>query len=209
MQIKKFVLGMFETNGYLIWGNKPGSCLIVDPADEGERMVDFLKESELVPEAILLTHGHYDHFLGIGDLQKEWPQLAIYCHPADCPKEKEEYDPMMRRSFPTISAFSNIREVKEGTRLNLAGFDIRTLHTPGHTPGSVIFTMSDVMFSGDTLFKGSIGRTDFAGGDDRQMKQSLKRLAAIEEDYRVYPGHEGETTLKTEQKKNPSLKILY
>ncbi len=209
MQIKKFVLGIFETNGYLVWGNRPGKCLVIDPADEGKRLIGFMKERELVPEAILLTHGHYDHFLGIGELQKEWTELPIYCHPADCPKEKEEYDPMMRRSFPTVSAFSNRKEIQEGTKLELADFDIRVLHTPGHTPGSVVFIMEDAMFSGDTLFKGSIGRTDFAGGDDRQMKQSLKRLAAIEEDYKVYPGHEGDTTLKIEQKKNPYLKFSY
>lgn len=107
--------------------------------------------------------------------------------------------------FPTVTAFANVRSLEEGQELQLAGVAFRVLHTPGHTKGSVTFQAEDVLFTGDTLFCGSIGRTDFAGGDMGQMRASLKRLAAIPGDYRVYPGHEGLTRLGRERKTNPYL----
>lgn len=209
MQIQQFVLGIFETNGYLVWKDQSDKCILIDPADEADKLIRYIHKEGLTPEAILLTHGHYDHFLAVPGLQKEWPKLRVYCHPLDCPKAMEEYDPMMRQTYPTVSALGNVVPAKEGQQLRVAGFDIRVLYMPGHTPGSVIYIMEDAMFSGDTLFCGSIGRTDFAGGDERAMKRSLKRLAAISEDYRVYPGHEAVTTLKAEQKHNPYMKFFW
>ena len=110
--------------------------------------------------------------------------------------------------FPTVSAFSNVTAIEDNEELNLAGFTIQVLHTPGHTPGSVIYLMEDAMFSGDVLFAGSIGRTDFAGGSMEQMKKSLKRLVLIEKDYQVYPGHETYTRLSQEKRRNPYLNFL-
>lgn len=208
MQVKHLILGMFETNCYIISGNVSGKCILIDPADEGERIFEYLQKENLVPEAILLTHGHYDHFLAVMDLQKNWPELPVYCHQADCPKEKEEYDYDMRRMFPTVSAFSNVKSLSEGKVLKIAGFEIQVMNTPGHTPGSVTFFIEDAMFTGDTLFCGSIGRTDFPGGSNRQMGDSLKKLTAISKNYIVYPGHESITTLHREKQYNPYLKFL-
>ena len=161
MQVQHLVLGMFETNGYIISGNCPGKCILIDPAADGNILIECMKKQNMVPEAILLTHGHYDHFLAVPDLQKKWPKLPVYCHPKDCPEEKEEYD--MGMVFPTVSAFSNVRPIVEGDVLKIAGFEIQVMETPGHTPGSVTFFVENAMFTGDTLFQGSIGRTDFAG----------------------------------------------
>lgn len=206
MQIKQIVLGQFATNSYIISGALPGSCILIDPADNAGKIIRFLKEQNLKPEAILLTHGHYDHLLAVPGLQERWPGLIVYCHPLDCPRELVEYD--MGQKFPTATAFPNRRELAEGQKLSLAGFHITVLHTPGHTPGSVTFAIDDALFTGDTLFCGSIGRTDFPGGNDRQMMASLCRLAALPGNYQVYPGHEDTTTLDSERQYNPYMKIL-
>lgn len=206
MQVQHLVLGMFETNSFIVSGNCPGKCILIDPADNGEMLIRTLEAAKSVPEAILLTHGHYDHFLAVPDLQKKWPELPVYCHPLDCPKETKEYD--MGMVFPTVTAFDHVKTLAEGQILELAGFEIHVMHTPGHTKGSVTFLIEDAMFSGDTLFCGSIGRTDFAGGSERQMAESLRRLAALTRDYKVYPGHEFLTTLQKEKKQNPYLKLL-
>ena len=206
MQIKQFVTGMFETNCYLVTGREAGACVLIDPADNAEQLIGYLDQKHLVPKAVLLTHGHYDHYLAVPGLQNRRPGLSVYCHPLDCPKELEEHD--MGMVFPTVTAFANVKSLEEGQELNLAGITFRTLHTPGHTPGSVTFQAENVLFTGDTLFCGSIGRTDFAGGNMKQMKASLRRLAAIPGDYLVYPGHEGLTKLDRERKTNPYLAYL-
>lgn len=205
MQIQRFVLGMFQTNCFIVSGKEKRKCILIDPADKGERLIGHMKKENLVPEAILLTHGHYDHFLAVPELQKEWPELPVYCHPLDCPKEKKEYD--MGMVFPTVSAFQHVQPLSDGQVLNVAGFQIKVIHTPGHTKGSVTFLIEDSMFTGDFLFRGSIGRTDFKGGSVQQMQSSLKRISQVKKDYKVYPGHEGLTTLQREQQFNPYLRI--
>lgn len=206
MQVKRFVLSMFQTNCYVISGNEKGKCILIDPADRAEVIIEYLKEMNLIPEAILITHGHYDHFLAVPKLQQCYEGLKVYCHPLDCPKEKEEYD--MGMVFPTVSAFENVTSIADQEELFLAGFSIKVLHTPGHTPGSVVFLIEDAMFSGDTLFAGSVGRTDFPGGNIQQMKRSLKKLASLEKDYPIYPGHEAYTCLSEEKRTNSYLKFL-
>lgn len=205
MQIECMVLGGFATNCYLVTGPQPGVCLLVDPADSGRRLVKLLEQKRLEPAAVLLTHGHYDHILAVPELQARWPQLPVYCHPLDVPAETVEYD--MGRAFPTVAAFRNRKPLAEGQKLDLAGLKITVLHTPGHTPGSVTFAVEDTLFTGDTLFCGSIGRTDFAGGDDAQMTASLRRLGSLDGDWRVLPGHETETTLQHEREHNPYLRL--
>ena len=112
----------------------------------------------------------------------------------------------MGRTWPTVASFANLRPLAGGQELTLAGLAFRVLHTPGHTPGSVVFQAGDALFTGDTLFHGDIGRTDFPGGDDRQMNASLAKLAALEGDFRVLPGHEEDSTLEEERRGNPWLR---
>lgn len=206
MQIEQMVLGGFATNCYLVTGPQPGVCLLIDPADSGPQLVRTLEQKGLEPAAVLLTHGHYDHILAVPALQARWPWLPVYCHPLDVPAETVEYD--MGQTFPTVAAFGNLKPLAEGETLELAGLEIAVLHTPGHTPGSVTFAVGDTLFTGDTLFCESIGRTDFAGGSDAQMAASLRRLAELPGDWRVLPGHEMETTLQHEREQNPYLKLV-
>lgn len=206
MEVQRLVLGMFATNCYLVSGKASGKCILIDPADEADAILARLKKQGLVPEAILLTHGHYDHFLAVPRLQEIWKELPVYCHLLDRPKEKEEHD--MGMVFPTVAAFDNVIGIKEGQTLELAGFAITVYHTPGHSRGSVLYGIEDRLFTGDTLFRRSIGRTDFDGGDDAKMQESLRRISKLEGDYKVYPGHEELTTLSEEKKWNPYLKYF-
>ena len=173
MEIRRVVAGEFFTNCYVVWGGKPGIAVLIDPADDAPGLLRLLDGLGLIPEAVLLTHGHYDHILAVPGLQARWPELPVWCHPLDVPQALTERD--MGRVYPTVAAFSNLRPLEDGQRLHLAGLSIQALHTPGHTPGSVTFLTGDALFTGDTLFRGEIGRTDFAGGDDEQMASSLAR----------------------------------
>lgn len=204
MEMRCMVAGDFFTNCYIVWGGAPGRAVLIDPADNAPGLLDLLDGLELIPEAVLLTHGHYDHILAVPGLQKRWPDLPVYCHPLDVPQALTERD--MGRTYPTVASFANLRPLAGGQALTLAGLAIRVLHTPGHTPGSVTFQTGEALFTGDTLFHGDIGRTDFAGGDDRQMNASLAKLAALEGDFRVLPGHEEDSTLEEERRGNPWLR---
>lgn len=204
MEIKCMVAGAFYTNCYILWGGTPGRAVLIDPADNAPGLLRLLDSLGLTPEAVLLTHGHYDHILAVPGLQERWPDLPVYCHPLDVPQALTERD--MGRTYPTVAAFANLRPLADGQELTPAGLAVRVLHTPGHTPGSVTFRVGDTLFTGDTLFHGDIGRTDFAGGDDGQMNASLAKLAALEGDFRVLPGHEEGSTLQEERRGNPWLR---
>ena len=207
MQIIGLCLGMFETNCYIVSGAEGDKCLLIDPAGDSARIIGAMSEKGLIPEAILLTHGHYDHILAVPALQEKWPNLPVYCHPADVPEEKIERD--MGMEFPTVAAFSNLKSFVDGDSLRLAGFVVEVIGTPGHTPGSVVLLIEGAMFTGDTLFRRDIGRTDFAGGDEKAMMASLSRLAALPlKDAPVYAGHEGSTTLAEERKYNPYMRFF-
>ncbi len=203
MQTIRLMLGVFETNCYLVSGT-PGRCVVIDPAGEGARLLRELDAHRLTPEAVLLTHGHYDHILAVPELQQRWPLLPVYCHPADCPEALTEYD--MGQTFPTVTAFPNLRPVSEGQTLSVAGLLATVMETPGHTPGSVTFRIENALFTGDTLFYIDIGRTDFEGGSYPQILQSLRRLALLDGDFEVLPGHGPRSALEHERRFNPYLK---
>ena len=204
MEISVLRLGQIGTNCYIFHQKNSHKCGIVDPGDQGEQVAQWLKDKGLEPEAVLLTHGHFDHILGIPGLRKAWPELPVYCHPADW--GKVETTGLFGQRFPTVSSFGSITPYKEGDKITVAGIDLEVLETPGHTPGSVVLRAGDVLFTGDTLFAGSMGRTDLPGGDEGQIMKSLKRLAQLEGDYEVLPGHEGQSTLERERKSNYCLR---
>lgn len=200
MEINVLPLGQLGTNCYIFYQKGGSKCGVVDPGGQGEQLAQWLKGKGLEPEAILLTHGHFDHILGIPGLRAAWPELPIYCHPADF--GTGETTSLFGQRFPTVSSFGNVTPWREGDRVTVAGVELEVLETPGHTPGSVTLRAGDTLFTGDTLFAGSMGRTDFEGGDEGAMMASLRRLAELAGDYQVLPGHEGQTTLDVERKTN-------
>lgn len=194
MEITVLTLGDYMTNCYILRQEASSKCLIIDPGYEAGRILAFLQEKHLEPEAILLTHGHFDHVGAVGDIAAE-TDCDVYISAADL-----SLPPMITNG----KLFYTHTYPASGT-LNLAGLTLRILPTPGHTPGSVCLLTGDTILSGDTLFRGSCGRTDLPGGSWEQIASSLKTLAALPGDYRVLPGHGEETTLEWERKHNPYL----
>ena len=201
MQIKLLQLGMIGTNCYIFWDEESRKCAVVDPGDDGERVADYIRGQGLEPVAILLTHSHFDHILGIPGLRSVWPDLPVWCHPADVDRTRKTVT-LFGSTFPAVSAFGNISDYVEGDTLSVGGITVEVISTPGHTPGSVTLKAGDVLFTGDTLFRSSIGRTDLPGGSFGTLMASLKKLGKLEGDYRVCPGHEGPSTLEEERRWN-------
>lgn len=201
MQVKLMQLGMIGTNCYIFWDENTHKCAVVDPGDNGERVADYIRGQNLEPVAVLLTHSHFDHILGIPGLRAAWPELPVYCHPADV-EEGQKTVTMFGSTFPTVSAFGSITPYVEGDKVAVGGLTVEVISTPGHTPGGVTLKVEDVLFTGDTLFRSSIGRTDLPGGDFGTLMGSLKKLGALKGNYRVCPGHEGTSTLEDEKKYN-------
>ncbi len=195
LKVYAMALGAYQTNCYIIHDEASKTCCVIDPGYDADLVLSKLDSLGLTLEAILLTHGHFDHVGAVKELAAE-TGCAVYLHPEDL-----TMPPMM-----TAGPLYYTNTYAEGTRLTLAGLDITVLHTPGHTPGSVCLLVENTIFSGDTLFQGSCGRTDLPGGDWATITKSLHRLAALEGNFWVYPGHGGSTTLRDEKKYNPYMR---
>ena len=193
MKIHTLPLGDYQTNTYI--AENDGHCVIIDAGYHPETILRFLEGHDLTADAILLTHGHFDHVGAVRDLAAELA-CPVYLH------ESELSMPPMMTAGPLYYTHT----YGEGDHLTFAGIRFRVLHTPGHTPGSVCLRAEEHLFSGDTLFAGSCGRTDFPGGDWATIRKSLLRLAQIPEDLVVHPGHGGSTSLAAEKQHNPYMR---
>lgn len=201
--LKKFVLGPVSANCYCLI-NDSGECAVVDPGDASNRLVDFIKENGSELKYILLTHGHFDHIDGVAFLKESFPNAKIAIHEADemclCDDNLS-----LARGFGLPSK-TNLRAdiiLHDGDILPFGDDNITVIHTPGHTIGGVTYKYKDMLFTGDTLFCRSLGRTDFPGGDYGEICASIRRLYALSGDYIVYPGHDRESTLNDERNLNP------
>ena len=203
-QIEWMVLGMVSTNTYLVKNQDTGELLIIDPADAAGRIQEKIGQMEGRPVAILLTHGHFDHMLAAEALRSAY-DIPVYA----CIQEKDllknaRYN--LSASWASPHVMEADRYLADGETFREAGFEIRLLHTPGHTEGSCCYYLPEeaVLFSGDTLFAGSVGRTDFPTSSGADMRKSLQRLLSeLPADTRVCPGHGEETTIAYEKRYNP------
>lgn len=204
MRIKKFVIGMIGTNCYVVSNENTKECFIVDPAVSDKNVISYIETEGLSLKAILLTHGHFDHIMGIDGVREKF-KVPVYA------SEKEQE--ILQDARLNLSAaygggytFSDATYVRDGEELEIAGMKIKVIETPGHTAGGCCYYIAEeeVLFSGDSLFCASIGRTDFPTGSSSQLVRAVRdKLLVLPEDTMVYPGHMEETTIGYERKHNP------
>ena len=192
LNIRTLPLGAYQTNTYLVWDEASSACVVIDPGYQPETILSEVKKLGKEISAIFLTHGHFDHVGAVRELVAN----------VECPVYLNECDLYMPSQM-TAGPLYYTNTYGEGDFVEAAGLSFKVLHTPGHTPGSVCLMCEHVIFSGDTLFWGSCGRTDLPGGSWTTIRTSLKRLADLSGDYDVYPGHGDATTLSFERKMNP------
>lgn len=194
MKIHALQVPPIGTNCYLLLDEETGKGAIVDPGGAGAAIAEAVEEMGMAPVAIFLTHGHYDHSGAVVELRGKYPDVPVYLHAADAAMTKR-VDSLMPDVGETVA-------YDEGDEIAVGSLTVHVYHTPGHSQGSVTLEVEDVLFTGDTLFQGSCGRTDLAGGSPEQMAQSLKRLVGLEGNRQVLPGHEGFSTLEQERVDN-------
>lgn len=195
MNVVTLTLGAYGTNCYLVWAEGSRSCAVIDPGYEPWRILRKIQALGLTAEGVLLTHGHFDHVGGVSELAQA----------AGCPVYLGSPELSLPRELTGGDLYyTDLYE--NGEKLTLGGVDFTVLSTPGHSRGSVCLLTKEAVFSGDTLFEGSCGRTDFPGGSMAEILASLKMLAKIPGDLPVYPGHGSATTLETERRSNPYLR---
>ncbi|MDQ2791366.1 MAG: MBL fold metallo-hydrolase [Actinomycetota bacterium] len=217
MLVAGFPTGSLQANCFVLAPEAGGACVVVDPGEGSEQPLDeLLRQHRLDPVAVLLTHGHFDHIFAVTPVC-DGNDIPAWIHPED---RVLLSDPMRAFSADVRQLFGGrvqlrepreVRELADGTSLELAGLSVTVDHTPGHTRGSVTFrSVTDdgpgVLVSGDTLFAGSIGRTDLPGGDHEQMLTSLRdKILVLDDDTTVLPGHGPATTIGRERASNPFL----
>ena len=205
MKIEKFVLGPVGTNCYIVRNDETKECFLVDLAACPPELISHIRGAGLSVKAVLLTHGHFDHIMGLDRFSEEFP-VPVYA----CEDERELLsDPRLNSSLSMIGqryAFDGAQYVKDSDVLDIAGMKIRVVATPGHTSGGCCYYIEEegVLFSGDTLFHGSIGRTDLPTGSMSLLVRSVQeKLFVLPDETKVYPGHMEETTIGYEKKYNP------
>lgn len=181
MLIKTLPVGHLETNCYIVSNEDTLECVVIDPGDESNTILDYLEDNHLKCKAVLLTHGHFDHTGAVDSVAAE-TGARVYMNKLD--------DNRVRKSmhFPYSLPDDGVYYA-DGDVVNEAGLEFNIISTPGHTPGGVTIRCEDALFTGDTLFKGSCGRTDLDGGDQIEILKSLKKLCSLDGDFEVYPGH--------------------
>lgn len=204
MKVERFLTGILSTNCYVAWNEQTKEAVIVDPAAYSKKLAEFLREEGLKPQAVLLTHGHFDHIMGIDGMREKF-QVPVYA------SEKEQE--ILQDARLNLSAaygggytFSDATCVRDGEELEIAGMKIKVIETPGHTAGGCCYYIAEeeALFSGDSLFCASIGRTDFPTGSSSQLVRAVRdKLLVLPEETMVYPGHMEETTIGYERKHNP------
>ena len=193
MLIKAMPVGQLSTNCYIVTDEKSLKCAIIDPGAESGRILNYIEENSLTPVCIMLTHGHFDHTTGVAVIQAE-KNIPVYINEKDV--LKSGHSSLLYSYAPFVKYYS------EGDAVQVGELSFRVLETPGHSAGSVTLLCEDVMFCGDTLFRDSCGRTDLDGGDSDTLLASLRRLAALDGDFEVYPGHADATSLDRERRFN-------
>lgn len=200
--LKIFTVGPMEANCYILYNPDKKEGLIIDPGAEGARLIKFIEQEKICINYIINTHGHPDH-IGANRQIKEYTNAPILIHQYDAP--------MLTRSGSVLSLIFPLESsspaadtfIKDGDLIECAGMKLKVLHTPGHTPGGISLLIDDSIFTGDTLFSGSVGRFDLPGGSEEVLLNSIKKILSLDENLIIYPGHGPSTTVGEELRSNP------
>ena len=205
MKIQTFTVGTMGTNCYFLIDEAEGSCIVIDPGAEADRLYGKLSERGLTVRAFFLTHAHFDHIMALPQL-REKTGAPVYVHEADAELLTDNDKNLMNRFCGTpVRNLPADKYYAEGDCIRFGGEELRILHTPGHTPGSVCIAAGEELFTGDTLFRGGAGRYDFYGGSFSRLQGSLRRLSGLQTDYRIRPGHGASSHLFFEKETNAYL----
>nr|WP_319488197.1 MBL fold metallo-hydrolase [uncultured Caproiciproducens sp.] len=204
MKVTRITGGPLPTNCYILTDDETGLAAVIDPGFEDAKLTDaVLAVGAENVKAILLTHGHFDHIMGVSYLKRlTGAKIYIYCDDMLFTSDSSLNLTSMFTPYETEPFTADVA-LNDGDTVDVGSLKIRVMHTPGHTVGSCCYLVENAIFTGDTLMKCSCGRTDFPTGSYPQMIDSLKKIENLEGDGHVYPGHEGETTLEYERKNNP------
>ena len=209
MIIDSLALGAYETNCYVLRNSENSKdCLIVDAGLGANKLIEFLQENQLNPVAVVLTHGHIDHIEGVAALRAEFPEIKVYIHILDAEMLNEPFSNLSAMTGAHFSIEPADFLLEDESVIEEAGIKLTVLHTPGHTPGGICLYSKDdgIVFTDDTLFAESIGRTDFPNGDTQQLLKSIReKLFVLPDETKVYSGHGPSTSIAHEKKYNPFL----
>jgi glyoxylase-like metal-dependent hydrolase (beta-lactamase superfamily II) len=203
--VKTFTVGLMEANCYILYNLDKREGLIIDPGAEASRLIKFIKQEKISIRYIINTHGHPDH-IGANREVKEQTKAPILIHQYDAPMLAKSQSVLpflfpLQHSSPPADTF-----IKDGDLIECADMRLKVLHTPGHTPGGISLLTNESIFTGDTLFSGSIGRFDLPGGSQQILLNSIKKILSLDENLIIYPGHGPSTTVGQELHSNPFIR---
>ena len=203
LEVKNLTLGAYQTNTYIVHDSESRTCAVIDPGYEPEGVLAAVQDQGLTVDAVLLTHGHFDHVGGVQEIVEK-TGCKLWMSESDW---SQFPNPVTAFFYPIANCdFTEVNFCEDGEIIHAGGLTFTVIATPGHTWGSVCYLCENTLFSGDTLFAGSCGRTDLPGGSSKTLRDSLERLSELEQNYFVYPGHGEASTLAEEKKHNPYLR---
>ncbi len=205
MKVIQMELGNFATNTYIVY-DEDLNAVIIDPAAEAKKIISTIEKNNLKPKFVILTHGHPDHVGALYELKEKY-NLKVYINEKDqemLQTNSTYFGPMLGLDIRDVKGDFYL---KDGQELSLGDLKFKIIETPGHTKGGVCILIENILFSGDTLFLGSMGRTDFPGGDEKEIFSSLKKLMQLPDETIVLPGHGPKTTIGYERKYNPYVRM--
>lgn len=203
MIIETIPAGIYATNCYIFGDSLSKEVVIIDPADEANKIINIIEKNNYIVKYIIITHGHFDHILALKDIKQKY-NAPVAIHKSDA-EYLSNNSLNLSTNIPNISLGSVTPDIilNDGDILNLGEYNLEIIHTPGHTNGGICIKANDILFSGDTLFNNSIGRTDFPEGSFDKIEESIKKLYTLEDNTKVYPGHGTSTTIVHEKQSNP------
>lgn len=206
MKFKRLPLGIYQANCYIIWDEQTNKAAILDPGGDFEELKEFIENNKLSVSHVILTHGHGDHIGAVAEV-RDYYKAEVMIHKDDfdmLKNNKKNYSSQMGYNKIEIEAD---RKLTDGDVINIGQLSLEVIHTPGHTKGSICIKCKDKLFTGDTLFAGSIGRTDLDGGSFEEIMASINnKILQFPDNTEIYPGHGPSTTIKAEKRYNPFLR---